>query len=135
MRFTLAYWCLLIAALIPILAAGLGKWGTFKTPRKLGGYDNNNPRDWWGQQADWRKRANAAQHNTFEALPFFFAAVLAAHQLQAPQVAVDLLAFAWVFLRLGYVLAYVGDMATPRSLVWGAALLVNIAILFSAFLR
>jgi uncharacterized MAPEG superfamily protein len=36
----------------------------------------------------------------------------------------------WVVLRLTYILLYVADLATARSLVWMLALAVNIAILF-----
>ncbi len=77
-RFTIAYWCVLIAALLPIACAALAKYGMMGTPRRDGGFDNHNPRGWLARQTDWRGRANAAQHNTFEALPFFFAAVIIA---------------------------------------------------------
>jgi uncharacterized MAPEG superfamily protein len=132
-RFTVAYWILFFAALLPIACAGLAKWGMFKTPRKDGGYDNHSPRQWLERQQGWRARANAAQANTFEALPFFFAAVIIAHQLRAGQTMLDLLCLSWLMLRIFYVITYVGDMATPRSLVWVGALIVNIAILFSGF--
>jgi uncharacterized MAPEG superfamily protein len=75
-RFTIAYWCVLVAALLPMVCAGIAKSGMASTPRREGGYDNNNPRAWLARQTDWRARANAAQANTFEALPFFFAAVI-----------------------------------------------------------
>jgi uncharacterized MAPEG superfamily protein len=39
----------------------------------------------------------------------------------------------FVVLRLAYVLMYVVDMAKTRSLVWIAALLVNIWILLAGF--
>jgi uncharacterized MAPEG superfamily protein len=132
-RFTVAYWILLFAALLPIACAAIAKWGMFKTPRKDGGYDNHSPRQWLERQQGWRARANAAQANTFEALPFFFAAVIIAHQLRAGQTMLDLLCVSWLMLRIFYVITYVGDMATPRSLIWIGALIVNIAILFSGF--
>ena len=113
-RFTVAYWCVLIAALLPMACALLAKRGGFR------GSDNHDPR---------RARANAAQANSFEALPFFIGAVIIAHQLGAPQMMLDLLAFLFVMLRVSYITMYVGDMPTARSLVWGAGLLVNIAIL------
>lgn len=128
---TVAYWALLIAALLPIFCAGLAKWGMFGKSRKDGGYDNHNPRAWLARQTDWRARANAAQANTFEALPFFFAAVIIAHQAGAYQLRLDVMAFLWVFLRVLYVLMYVADQATARSLVWILALVLNIAILFA----
>lgn len=127
---TLAYWTVLVAALLPIVCAGLAKWGTLSKPRREGGYDNHNPRAWLAQQGDWRARANAAQANSFEALPFYIGAVIIAHQLGAFQTRLDLMAFLFIVLRLMYILFYLADMATPRSLIWTAALAVNIAILF-----
>ncbi len=132
-HFTAAYWCLLVAAILPILCAGLAKAGTFTKPRKDGGYDNHNPRAWLARQTDWRARANAAQANTFEALPFFFAAVIIAHQLGALQTRVDILCFLWLLLRSLFVIAYVGDMAMVRTGLWTGALLINIAILFAGY--
>ncbi len=135
MRMTFAYWCVLLAALIPLACAGIGKWGMFSVARKNGGFDNHNPREWWARQGGFRARANAAQHNTFEALPFFFAAVLIAHQVKSPQGLVDVLAFSWVFLRCGYVLLYLADVPKARSGVWALALLTNIAIFLIGMLR
>ena len=132
-RFTIAYWCVLVAAILPIVCAGIAKSGMFSTSRRDGGYDNNNPRAWLARQTEWRARANAAQANTFEALPFFFAAVIIAHQLQARQTVVDILAFAFVVLRIAYIMMYVADMAKTRSAIWITALLVNVWILFTGF--
>ena len=131
--FTLAYWCVLVMALMPVVCAGIAKSGKMGTPRREGGYDNDNPRNWLSLQTDWRARANNAQANTFEALPFFFAAVIIAHQLQAPQWRIDLLALAFVALRIAYVAAYVKNKANFRSAVWVIALLVNVGLLFAGF--
>jgi len=132
-RFTIAYWCVLIAALLPIACAALAKYGMMSTPRREGGFDNHDPRGWLARQTDWRARANAAQHNTFEALPFFFAAVIIAHTLQAAQTRLDILALLFVFLRIAYIMMYVADLAKARSAVWAVALFVNIVILVSAY--
>ena len=121
--FTLAYGCVLVAALLPMFCALLAKAGAM--PR--GG--NRDPRAWLAAQSGWRARANAAQANSFEGLPFFIGAVIIAHQLAAPQARLDLLACAFIVLRLAFIALYVGDKATARSLVWGLGLLVNIAIL------
>jgi uncharacterized MAPEG superfamily protein len=125
-----AYWAVVVASLLPIGCAWLAKKGTFAKSRREGGFDNHNPRAWLARQTDWRARANAAQANSFEALPFFIGAVIIAHQLGASQLRLDVLAFVFVVLRLLFILMYVADMATARSLVWTLALLVNIAILF-----
>jgi uncharacterized MAPEG superfamily protein len=127
---TLAYWAVLVAALLPLLCSSLAKWQMFGVPRREGGYDNHNPRAWLARQGDWRARANAAQANSFEALPLFIGAVIIAHQHLAPQSRLDLLALAFVALRLVYILLYVTDKAALRSAVWTLALAVNIAILF-----
>lgn len=132
-RFTVAYWCVLIAALLPLGCAWLAKSGSFGKPRRDGGYDNHDPRAWMARQTDWRARANAAQANSFEALPFFIGAVIIAHLLGAGQTLLDILAFLYVMLRVFYVLMYVSDLPTARSAVWAGAFFVNIAILFIGY--
>jgi uncharacterized MAPEG superfamily protein len=132
-RFTVAYWCLLVAALLPLGCAWLAKSPGLGKPRKQGGFDNHNPRAWLARQTDWQARANAAQANTFEALPFFIGAVIIAHQLGAGQTSLDVLAVLFITLRIIYVAMYVADLPTVRSGIWALALLVNIAILFSSY--
>ena len=122
---TAAVACIVAAAFLPILCAGIAKWG-------LRGYDNRNPRDWLARQTGFRARANAAQANSWEAFAIFAAGVLAAQQAGAPQDRVDALAIAFVALRLAYVALYVADRATLRSLVWTAGLGVSVALYFSA---
>ena len=132
-HFTIAYWCILVAALLPIVCAGIAKYGLMRTAPAKGGYNNNDPRAWLARQTDWRARANAAQANTFEAIPFFFAAVIIAHQLQASQARLDILAALFVALRIVYIALYVGNLANARSIVWALAFFTNIGILFSGF--
>jgi uncharacterized MAPEG superfamily protein len=132
-RFTLAYWCVLVAVFLPIVSASIAKWGSFGKPLSQGGFDNVNPRAWLAKQTDWRARANAAQANSFEALPFFVGAVIIAHQMGAYQFSLDLLAFFYVLLRMVYIMLYVAGLAKVRSLVWALALLVNIAIFFAGY--
>ncbi len=131
--FTIAYGCILVAALLPIVCAGLAKRQGMGKPPQDGGYDNHNPRAWMARQGEASARANAAQANSFEALPFFIGAVIVAHQLAAPQMLLDVLAAAFIALRVAYIALYLADWALARSLVWGLALLVNIAIFFIGF--
>ncbi len=65
--------CILVSCLLPIACAGIAKWKGFGKPRRDGGFDNNNPRQWLAGLQGWQARANAAQQNSFEALPIFFA--------------------------------------------------------------
>jgi uncharacterized MAPEG superfamily protein len=105
----------------------------FGKARRDGGFDNANPRAWLSSQTEWRARANAAQANSFEALPFFIGAIVIAHQLGAHQGRLDILAFIYIVLRMVYIMLYVADMATPRTLVWTSAFAVNVAILFVGY--
>lgn len=132
-RFTVAYWCVLFAALLPIVCAGIAKYGTLGKPRREGGFDNHDPRAWLARQQDWRARANAAQANSFEGLPFFIGAVIIAHQLGAGQTLLDILAFVYIVLRLVFIMMYVAGLPTARSITWTLALLVNVAIVFVGY--
>ncbi len=132
-QFTFAYWCVLIAALLPIVCAGLAKRVGFGKKGGEGAYNNHNPRAWLAEQEAPSARANAAQSNSFETLPFFIGAVVIAHQLGAPQDRLDALAAAYVALRVVYIALYISDKATARSVVWSGALVINIAILFSGY--
>lgn len=132
-RFTVAYWCVFMAVLLPLVCAGLAKSGGLGKPRREGGYDNHDPRAWLARQSDWYARANAAQANSFEALPFFIGAVIIAHQLGAAQTLLDILAFVFIMLRVFFILMYVADMPRARSAAWCAAFLVNGVIFFIGY--
>ena len=132
-HFTIAYWCVFVAALLPFACAYIAKGPGLGKSRKQGGFDNANPRAWLARQTDWQARANAAQANSFEALPFFIGAVVIAHQLNASQGIVDILAVIFVTLRVMYIAMYVGGLPTARSAIWGLGLLVNAAILFAGW--
>jgi len=132
-HFTVAYWCVLIAVMLPLGCAWLAKSrGIGKSPIQ-GGFDNAQPRAWLAQQHGWQARANAAQANSFEALPFFIGAVVIAHQLGAAQTRLDILALLFVTLRIIYVAMYVADLPKLRSTFWGLAFACNLAIFLSGW--
>jgi uncharacterized MAPEG superfamily protein len=118
---TIALWCVLIGGLLPIACAGLAKYGADD-------FDNARPREWFDRQEGWRKRADAAQRNGWEAFPLFAVAVLVATTQGAGGLAVDALALGWVALRLAYVWAYVADRPSLRSPIFALALLSAVAI-------
>ena len=120
---TIAYACVLFMGLFPYVAAGIAKKG-------FEGYDNSMPRQWLAQQTGFRARANAAQTNLFESLPFFFAAVIIASINNAPQARVDLLALGFVAARIAYLCCYIADWPATRSIVWLAGLACVVAIFF-----
>lgn len=121
---TVAYWCVLIAALLPLIATGIAKAGGER-------YNNRNPRAWLEKQQGYRARAAAAQSNSFEAFPFFAAAVIIAHLTHAPQARLDLLAIVFVVARIAYVGCYVADWHLARSLFWFIGLIACIATFVS----
>lgn len=129
---TIAHVCILVACLLPIVCTGIAKAGRFGVPPSQGGYDNHDPRAWLAQQTGYRARANAAQANSFEALPLFIAGVLVAHQTQAAQGLVNGLALAFVALRVAYIAMYVADQQVARSVVWLLGVLCCVALLFAS---
>ncbi|MEO6024781.1 MAG: MAPEG family protein [Burkholderiales bacterium] len=123
---TLAYWCILIAALLPYFTVAIAKSNKQ--------FDNHDPRAWLGRLQGMPARAHAAHLNGFEAFPFFAAAVIIAHQLHADQALLNALSALYVVARIAYVACYLADQARLRSLVWMAALGLNVAIfLLGAF--
>lgn len=116
-----AYWFLLIAGLMP--------YGLVQLARK-GGVSNNNPRDGYAALTDARaKRAYAAHQNSFEVFPFFAVAVLVALQAGYGTWILNVLCLLWLATRGVYIYAYLNDRASLRSAVFGAGLLVVLAII------
>src|SRR4029079_17765548 len=92
---TIAIWCVLIAGLLPYVAAALAKTG--------GNFDNANPRDWLAKQEGMRRRANAAQLNSFETFSLFAITVIIAMTVKhANQHDVDMWAMGFVAARTAY---------------------------------
>lgn len=127
---TIAQICLLVACLLPIGCAGLAKSKGFGKRRRDGGFDNHHPREWLAGLQGWQARANAAQANSWEALPIFIAGLFVAHQHQAAQGTVDALALTFIASRLVFVGLYVADKASLRSVVWFAGLVACAALFF-----
>lgn len=107
---TIAYWCVLIAGLLPYVFTVAAKW----SPE----YSNENPREYLEKVVGWRKRAHWAQVNSFEAFPFFAAAVIIAQRTFVHQTTIDVLALLFVFSRIIYGVAYIMNKPKARSLIW-----------------
>jgi uncharacterized MAPEG superfamily protein len=125
---TIALWCVLIAAILPLVSVGVAK-------ATGGRYDNRDPRGQAQGYTGLAKRAYAAQQNAFEAFPFFAAAVLVAEVKGGPASAVSLLAIAFVVLRAGYLAFYLTDKPTQRSVVWALAYFACAGIFISPLWR
>lgn len=116
----LAYWCVLIAALLPYALAKYAKLGAPS--------DNRYPREDYENFPPKHRRAYAAHQNAFESFPFFAVAVVIALSLNAPIYAVNVLAVIYVLLRIAHALLYIFNQPLARSLVFAAAMAVNVAI-------
>lgn len=127
---TIAQLCLLVACVLPIGCAALAKSRGFGKQRREGGFDNHSPREWLARQQGWQARANAAQANSWEALPVFLAGLFVAHQHQAAQGSVDALAAAFIAARLAYIGLYLADQASLRSLLWLTGGGLSVALFF-----
>ena len=111
----------LIAAVLPIVCAGIAKWGAR-------GYNNHEPRAWLAAQAGWRARANAAQQNSFEAFPMFAAGVILASLQGVDADAIAWCGWSFVAMRLLYIYCYVVDWSTLRSIAWLLGLIAVIRL-------
>ena len=127
---TLAEICLLAACLLHVFCAGIAKSRGLGKPRREGGFDNHNPREWLASLQGWQARAHAAQLNSFEALPLFIAGVLVAQHHHAVQHTVNALAAAFVALRIGFIWAYLVDRASLRSVLWTLGLACCVGLFF-----
>ena len=127
---SIAYWCILIAALLPYLWVSIAKSGA-------PGYNNRNPRAWVAKQEGHYKvqRANAAHLNGFEAFPAFVAGVLMAQLAGVPHATITLLAIVFVAARVLHGVFYIGNVHALRSLVWLVGFASAIALIVMAALK
>jgi uncharacterized MAPEG superfamily protein len=115
----IAYWCILVAALLPLILVGYAKSGS---------RDNNAPRDSAERLAGAKRRAYAAHQNAYENFPFFAVAVVAALSFGASATTVNVWALLYIACRVVYSWLYITDKASLRSAAYGLAFIANIAI-------
>lgn len=125
----LAYWCVLIAALMPVAFVGYAK---FSGSRRMSPSENHHPRAWLEESEGPQKRAYWAQLNSFEAFPPFAAAVIIAAISDGSVAAINIFAVLFVVLRIVYGWCYITDRASLRSMVWAGATLCTIVLFIVA---
>ncbi len=121
---SVALWCLMITGLLPIVCAGISKWGASD-------YDNRAPREWLARQEGYRRRANAAQANSWEAFIWFGIAMAIALVTKADPDKLDGLALFFLASRVLYIGLYVADKSGLRSLAWLAGLITTLTVFAS----
>lgn len=123
---TTAYWCILIAALLPYLWVAIAKQSGQR-------YDNRDPRSWIARQDNPHVlRASAAQLNAFEAFAPFAAAVLMAQAAGVDHARIAQLAIAFVVLRVLHGVFYITGVHLLRSAAWGAGLACVVWLMLQA---
>ena len=129
MTLATAYWCVLLAALLPYLWVAVAKASGER-------YNNRDPRGWLARQDNPRSiRANAAQLNAFEAFAPFAAGVVLAQLAGVPAGRIAALAIAFVVLRALHGVFYLANQHSLRSAVWFGGFVCVLALLAQAALR
>jgi uncharacterized MAPEG superfamily protein len=126
---TVAEWCIFTTVLLYLLTIAPIKWIGSRH------YDNSRPRDPAFYQDPIRSRALGAHQNGIETFPFFAIAVLLAEFRVAPQNLVNELAVLFLIVRIAYVLTYLGDRPSLRSILWNLGFAINTAIFFLPLIR
>ena len=126
---TIAEWCVFAIVMLYLLSIAPIKWFGFRR------FDNSRPRDPAFYEDPIAARSLGAHQNGIEAFPFFAAAVLLAEFRACPQNLINELAILFVIVRIAYVLTYIGDRPTLRSILWSIGFVINITIFFMPALR
>ena len=116
----IAYWCVLVAALLPIVWVSYSKIGIKS--------DNQYPREDYDDLPPAKRRAYAAHENAYENFPFFAVAVIIATTMGASLTTVNLLAILYIVVRVVHGLLYIYNKPFQRSAIYGIGLMINIAI-------
>lgn len=126
---SIAYWCILIAALLPYLWVTIAK-------RSGERYNNRAPREWQARQDNPRShRAHAAHLNGFESFPALVAGVLMAQLAGIDPTTINLLAIVFTVARVLHGVFYIANQAALRSLVWVVGFASALALIAMAALK
>ena len=126
---TLAEFCVLGALLLYLATIVSIKWTRFRI------FDNSRPRDPAFYEDAIAQRALGAHQNGIETFPFFAFAVLFAEFRDSPQRLIDELAVLFLIVRIAYVLTYLGNRPTLRSILWSIGFAINLGIFFMPLLK
>jgi uncharacterized MAPEG superfamily protein len=126
---TAAEWCVFGTLMLYLLTIASIKWIGLRR------FDNSKPRDPAFYHDGLGARALGAHQNGIEAFPFFAVAVLLAEFRAGPQRLINELAILFLIVRIAYVLTYLGDRPTLRSILWSIGFAINLAIFFMPAIR
>lgn len=118
--------CLFIAALLPYI----GKLPVAVAMSKIGGYDNQHPREQQSKLTGFGARSLAAHQNAFESLIVFAIAILCAIATKTTGEFIQQLAMTHIAARIAYHIFYLMNLSTLRSLVWFVATCSSFVIIY-----
>ena len=118
---TIAFWCVLIAALLPYVPFGF-----------VMGLDLKVPRAGVKELTGLAARAHGAHLNAFEAFPPFAAAVIISHLTLGANRWSNIFGLLFLIARFTHMGAYLADRQPPRSGAWGAGLVIVIVMFIHA---
>jgi uncharacterized MAPEG superfamily protein len=126
---TIAYICILIAAILPYIWVGIAK---FSTPK----YDNSSPREFLHSLNEGTaKRAHFAHLNAFEAFPAFAAGVMIAQLAGVSHQSITSISTAFILFRLLHGFCYIQNNSNLRSLAWVCGFICVISLYILAVLQ
>jgi len=121
----IAYWCVLIAILMPyglvIIARFPGT--TFES--------NLIPRISAESITGYQQRSYWAHLNGLEAIPSFAAAVIIAQMVNVQQDTINALAMLFIGFRITHAIAYILNLGVLRSLMWACGMACVVSMFFS----
>lgn len=123
------------SAILAMVVASLLPWMVSIVAKVSGGFkirNNAHPREFFQNATGMVARANAAQQNSYETLPVFLAAVIVAMLLFVPQSIINVLAWLYVMIRIGFCVAYITNLAMFRSILWGLSMACCLMLFYLA---
>jgi len=126
---TVAEWCVFGSLILYLLTIAPLKAIGFRR------FDNAKPRDPAFYDNPIAARALGAHLNGIETFPFFAFAVLLAEFRAGPQHLIDELAVLFLIVRIAYVLTYLGNRPTLRTILWSVGFAINLGIFLMPAIR
>jgi uncharacterized MAPEG superfamily protein len=123
---TLAFWCVLVTLLLPYFLSIAARSAV---PRRAYVRD---PRAYSATLTGWRQRAHLAHLNAFEATPALLAGVAVSFMAEAPAAHTDVLAMAFVAMRVAHAALYLADRPLLRSHAWRLGIVCVIGMFIDA---
>src|SRR5580658_2875697 len=115
---SVAFWCVLVAALLPYVPVGLAS-------RLL---DPKMPRKGVPNLQGVASRAYGAHLNAFEAFPPFAAAVIISHLTLGANAVTNVLAILFIVVRAAHCYFYINDMPPLRSGAFFVGAIIIVAL-------